>query len=87
MKLLKQKEVADVSLFDVEISEAELEMYQQCLEYVLAHVNAKRIEKDFGAYPEEIAGMLEDLRGILQESGVFDDSSGQSPQLAKAEVV
>ncbi len=85
MKLLKQKEIADVFLFDVEISEAELEMYQQCLEYVLAHVSSKRIENDFGAYPDEIAGMLEDMRSILQHSGVFDDPKSRPSLIAKAE--
>lgn len=32
MKSHKQKEIADVFLFDVEVSEAELEIYQQRLE-------------------------------------------------------
>jgi len=70
MKLNKQKKVADVLLFNVEVSEAELEIYQQCLEYVLAHVAPKRIEEDFGAYPEEIAGMLEDIRELMQRADV-----------------
>jgi hypothetical protein len=86
MKLHKQKEIADVFLFDVEVSEAELEIYQQCLEYVLAHVHDKRIEEDFGAYPDEIEGMLEDIRDILQQSGVYDGTNGQSSQLSKVEV-
>jgi hypothetical protein len=72
MKLSKQKEIADVFLFDVEVSESELETYQQCLEFVLKNMGAKRIEEEFGAYPDEIEGMLEDIRDILQQSGIYN---------------
>ena len=58
MKLQNQEEIADISLFEVEVSESELEVYQQCMEYVLSHLDPKRIEEEFGAYPDEIAGML-----------------------------
>jgi len=85
MKLHQQKNVADVFLFDVEVSEAELELYQQCLEYVLAHAKAKQIEEEFGAYPDEVEGMLEDIRDILQQSGVYDDTDEKSSQLSQLE--
>ena len=90
MKLHQQKEIADVFLFDVEVSESELEVYQQCLEYVLAHLDPKRVEDEFGAYPDEIEGMLEDIREILQQSGAFDgaddgvDGKASQPSAVKA---
>ncbi|KAA0230189.1 hypothetical protein KJ068_28190 [bacterium] len=74
MKLQRQKEIADVLLFDVEVSESELELYQQCLEFVMAHVSPKRLEEDFGAYPDEIEGMLQDIQDILQQPGVHEKS-------------
>jgi hypothetical protein len=79
MKLKKSKKLADVFLFDLEVSESELEVYQQCMEYVLANVEPKRIEEEFGAYPDEIEGMLEDIRDIRQDSEVSDnENSGLS---------
>lgn len=81
MKLKKSKKLADVFLFDVEISESEIEVYQQCMEYVLAHVDPKRLEEEFGAYPDEIDGMIEDLRDIRQDSEAFDNVK---PALVKA---
>ncbi len=87
MKLNKQKKVADVFLFNVEVSEAELEVYQQCLEYVLAHVNPKRLEEDFGAYPEEIGGMLDDIRDLLQRSGVYNRPEEKSSKLSEIEAL
>jgi len=81
MKLKKSKKLADVFLFDVEISESEIEVYQQCMEYVLAHVDPKRLEEEFGAYPDEIEGMLEDIRDIRQDSEAFDNVK---PDLPKA---
>ncbi|MCI0694357.1 hypothetical protein L0337_20410 [candidate division KSB1 bacterium] len=85
MKLHKQKEIADVFLFDVEVSESELEVYQQCMEYILAHLETKRIEEEFGAYPDEIEGMLEDIRDILQQAGIYDSAEDESPQLSAIE--
>jgi hypothetical protein len=82
MKLHKQKEIADVFLFNVEVSESELEIYQQCMEYMLAHLDPKRVEEEFGAYPDEIEGMLEDIRDILQQSGVYNGAEEKSPQLS-----
>jgi hypothetical protein len=44
-------------------------------------------EEEFGAYPDEIEGMLEDIREILQRSGVYDhDVADTSSPLSGVEV-
>lgn len=84
MKLNTRKKAEEVFLYDVEVSEAELEIYQQCMEYVLAHIAPKRIEDDFGAYPEEINGMLEDIRDILQQPETSEGTPKASQRIIAA---
>lgn len=70
MELLDHREESSFMLCNVEVSESELSIYRLCMKYVLQHVDSKLIEAEFGAYPNEILGMLESVEDVLQEVGL-----------------
>jgi hypothetical protein len=78
MELLDHHEEASFILCDVEVSESELEIYRLCMKYVLQHVDPKQIEEEFGAYPDEILGMLESVEDIMEQVGVPLDEEDAS---------
>ncbi|MDZ7289382.1 MAG: hypothetical protein ONB44_11240 [candidate division KSB1 bacterium] len=77
MELLNHREESSFVLCDVEISESELEIYRLCMKYVLAHVDPKRIEAEFGAYPDEILGMLESVEDVMDQVGLPLDEEAE----------
>jgi len=70
MELLNHREESSFVLCDVEVSESELSIYQLCMKYVLQHVDPKCIEAEFGAYPNEIRGMLESVEDVMEQVGI-----------------
>ena len=85
MELLDHREESSFMLCDVEVSESELEIYRLCMKYVLQHVNPKQIEAEFGAYPNEILGMLESVEDIMEQVGIPLDAEDVPRELATAE--
>ncbi len=71
MKYLSQKEIASVQLIDVEVSEDELDVYQRCLSYILARVDSKQMEDEFGASADEILGMVESMEDVMDRAGIL----------------
>ncbi|MCB0107697.1 MAG: hypothetical protein KDE53_17370 [Caldilineaceae bacterium] len=55
--LLSDREIGDVPLLTVEMSEGEAEVLLGALDYFLAHVAQSDIESLTGAYPDEVKGM------------------------------
>ena len=68
MELKKQQAVASVRLFDVVVSESELEVYDDALAYLLAKLQERECLTHTGATREELVGMQEDIRNILQSA-------------------
>ncbi len=85
MEYLKEKEIADVKLIDVEVSEDELDVYQRCLSYILKYVDPKQTEAEFGATKEELWGMLESMEDVMNQAGVLRDDEEVEVALLEAE--
>jgi hypothetical protein len=68
MELKKQRDVVSVRLLDVVVSESELSVYDAALAYLLANLRERDCLKVTGATREEIVGMQEDIRNILQST-------------------
>jgi len=89
MELLDHKEESSFVLCDVEVSESELSIYRLCMKYVLQYVDPKRIENEFGAYPDEILGMMESVEDVMEQVGVPLDEEEEAEkgtaELAAAE--
>jgi hypothetical protein len=81
MELLDHREESSFVLCDVEISESELEIYRLCMKYILEHVDPKRIEAEFGAYPDEILGMLESVEDVMDQVGLPLDEDEATAEL------
>jgi len=64
---ISEREVVGVRLVTLELSEGELEVLANCVNYVLGHVEHKALERLTGAYPDEVAAIHDDLRQLLQE--------------------
>ncbi|MGG3279367.1 hypothetical protein [Paenibacillus solani] len=67
MELLKQEEIASVTLFDLRISEGELMVYENCIEFVLNSCSEKQIYELTGCENrEELASYQNDLRSLIK---------------------
>lgn len=64
---ISEREVVGVRLVTLEVSEDELEVLANCVNYVLGHVEHKALERLTGAYPGEVAAIRDDLRQLLHE--------------------
>lgn len=64
---ISEREVIGVRLVTLELSEGELEVLANCVNYVLGHVEHKALERLTGAYHGEVAAIRDDLRQLLQE--------------------
>ena len=64
---ISEREVVGVRLVTLELSEGELEVLANCVNYVLGHVEQKALERLTGAYPDEVAAIRDDLRQLLPE--------------------
>jgi len=85
MDLLDHREESSFTLCDVEVSESELSIYRLCMKYVLQHVDQKQIEAEFGAYPDEILGMLESVEDVMEQVGLPLDEEDAPVELAVEE--
>jgi len=87
MDLLDHREESSFMLCNVEVSESELSIYRLCMKYILQHVDPKQIEADFGAYPNEILGMMESVEDVMQEVGLpLDEEDAPVEYGAKEEL-
>lgn len=67
MELLKTQEVASVALFDLRLSESELEVYEGCIDYVLKVCGDSDIRMLTGCDSrEELAVYREDLISLIK---------------------
>jgi hypothetical protein len=67
MEMLSVREIASVKLFKVEVSEAELDLYERCMKYIYENFTANEIEDTFGAYADELLGIREDILNLLEK--------------------
>ena len=70
MEAISKEKVASVSLVEAKISEDELIAYEAALSYALETLDNAELEQRFGATADEIEGMRDDLREVLEQSGV-----------------
>ena len=84
MNLLDKREIASVQLFEVEISESELDTYRRLLLHVLEHLDAKAIERLFGDEPEELEGLLDDIENIMEEADLPIDKEHERREFVAA---
>ncbi|QXB07823.1 hypothetical protein I6L80_20810 (plasmid) [Providencia rettgeri] len=58
---------ADVTLFDIRLSESEVIIYADCLNYVLSHLSDEQIyEKTECSNQKELSHYLEDLKTLIK---------------------
>jgi ribosome assembly protein YihI (activator of Der GTPase) len=81
MNLLSKREIANIQLFSVEISESELRIYRQLFLDALENLDAQEIEQHFGAYPDELEGMLDDIENIMEEAGLLTEEEPEAAEL------
>lgn len=56
-----------------------MDVYQRCLSYILAHVDPKLMEEEFGATADEILGMVESMEDVVDRAGIlFDEEELES---------
>jgi len=79
MNVLGKREIVSVQLFNVEISESELDTYRRLLLYALNNLKAEEIERLFGDKPEELEGLLDDIENALEEAGLLSEEKNQKP--------
>jgi hypothetical protein len=69
MEAISKERAASVALVQAKISEDELAVYEAALSYALDTLNEGEIERRFGASVDEIEGMRDDLREVLEKHG------------------
>jgi hypothetical protein len=79
MEAISKEKIASVALVQAKVSEDELAAYEAALSYALDTLNESEIERRFGASVDEIEGMRDDLREILEQHG---EASYQTEPLA-----
>lgn len=81
MNLLSKREIVNIQLFSVEISESELRIYRQLFLKALENMSAKEIEEYFDAEPDELEGMLNDIENIMEEAGLLAEEEQETSAL------
>ena len=66
MEAITKEKVASVAIVKARVSEDELAVYEAALKYALDTLDEVEIESRFGASVEEIEGMRDDLRAVLE---------------------
>ncbi|MFF2482314.1 hypothetical protein [Paenibacillus sp. NPDC058071] len=67
MELIKQEDIASVSLFDLRLSEGELMVYESCIEYVLNNCNENDLYDLTGCENrEELTTYQIDLKNLIK---------------------
>jgi hypothetical protein len=69
MEAINKEKIASVALVEARVSEDELAAYEAALNYALDTLDEVEIERRFGASVEEIEGMRDDLRAVLEQHG------------------
>lgn len=69
MEAISKEKVASVALVQANVSEDELAAYKAALSYALDTLTESEIKCRFGASVDEIKGMRDDLREILEQHG------------------
>jgi hypothetical protein len=69
MEAISKERAASVALVQAKISEDELAVYEAALNYALDTLNEDEIERRFGASVDELEGMRDDLREVLEQHG------------------
>jgi ferritin-like metal-binding protein YciE len=67
MEAISKETIASVALIQAKVSEDELAVYEAALSYALDTLGESEIERRFGASVDEIEGMRDDLREILEQ--------------------
>jgi hypothetical protein len=66
MEAISKEKVASVAVIETKVSEDELAVYEAALNYALDTLDEAEIERRFGASVDEIEGMRDDLREVLE---------------------
>lgn len=69
MEAISKERAASVALVQAKVSEDELAVYEAALSYALDTLDEREIERRFGASVDEIEGMRDDLREVLERHG------------------
>jgi len=69
MEAINKETIASVALVQAKISEDELTIYEAALSYALDTLDESEIERRFGATVDEVEGMRDDLREVLEMHG------------------
>ncbi|MDZ7363489.1 MAG: hypothetical protein ONB46_22645 [candidate division KSB1 bacterium] len=86
MNLISKREIVNIQLFSVEISESELRIYRELFLRALENMDAKAIQEYFNAEPDELEGMLDDIENIMEEAGLLTEEAEEPAELeAKVE--
>ena len=78
MEAISKERVASVTLVQAKFSEDELALYEAALSYALATLDEREMVERFGATVEEMEGMRDDLREVLQHQ----DEAARAPEPA-----
>jgi hypothetical protein len=81
MELLNKREIVNIQLFNVEISESELRIYRELFLNALENMDAKAIEEYFDAEKDELEGMLNDIESIMEEASLLAEEEQETPDL------
>ncbi len=69
MEAINKDKVASVAIVETRVSEDELAVYEAALSYALDTLDEAEIERRFGASVDEVEGMRDDLRAVLEQHG------------------
>jgi hypothetical protein len=79
MEAISKEKVASVAIVEARVSEDELAVYEAAINYALDSLNGAEIERRFGASVDELEGMRDDLRAVLERHG---EAAGEPEPLA-----
>jgi len=65
MKAITSKIIAGVKLFEIEVSEDELDVYERCMKFVYNNLSPEEAERITGAFPDELLSICEQLTDLL----------------------
>lgn len=68
MDVIKYEEIASVTLFELQLSEGELMVYESCIEFVLENCPEEKLHELTGCENrEELSSYQLDLKNLLQK--------------------
>lgn len=65
MEVITKQKIASVEITEVRISEDEIAVYEAALAHALRTLDAKELERRFGATHDEVEGMRDDLHQLI----------------------